>query len=122
MNDSSQDQLRYTRTIAVQLAEISLEFLERCEAERLIEVRTVRVAEPSYSAQDIRQLSLIHRLHEVLGIDIQDLEVVLHLRSQLLDLQNQMQETERQWIAREEQLLNEMIDLRRRLSEDADWE
>jgi DNA-binding transcriptional MerR regulator len=122
MQDSSQDQLRYTRTMTVQLANISLEFLESCEAERLIEARTTGVGEPSYSAQDIRQLSLIRRLHEVLEIDMQDLEVVLHLRSQLLDLQDQMQEMERQWSAREEQLLNEMLDLRRRLSEDADWE
>jgi len=108
--------------MAVQLADISLEFLERCETEHLIEVRTVRIDEPSYSAQDIRQLSLIGRLHEVLGIDMQDLEVVLHLRNQLLDLQDQMQEMERQWTAREEQLLNEMVDLRRRLSEEVDWE
>lgn len=122
MQNSSPDQLRYTRTVAVQLAEISLEFLERCEAERLIEVRTAQTSEPSYSAQDIRRLALIRRLHEVLAIDMQDLEVVLHLRSQLVGLQIQMQEMERQWITREEQLLNEMLDLRRRLAEDADWE
>lgn len=122
MQNSSPDQLRYTRTVAVQLAEISLEFLERCEAERLIEVRTAQTSEPSYSAQDIRRLALIRRLHEVLAIDMQDLEVVLHLRSQLVGLQIQMQEMERQWITREQQLLNEMLDLRRRLAEDADWE
>jgi MerR family transcriptional regulator/heat shock protein HspR len=122
MENSSQDQLRYTRTIAVELAEISVEFLERCEAERLIKVRTVKVDEPSYSVQDVRQLTLIRRLHEDLGIDMQDLDVVLHLRSQLLDLQEQMQEMERQWVTRQEQLLNEMLDLRRRLAEDADWE
>jgi MerR family transcriptional regulator/heat shock protein HspR len=122
MENSSQDQLRYTRTIAVELAEISVEFLERCEAERLIEVRTVKVDEPSYSVQDVRQLTLIRRLHEDLGIDMQDLDVVLHLRRQLLDLQEQMQEMERQWVTRQEQLLNEMLDLRRRLAEDADWE
>ena len=114
--------MRYTRKMAVQLANISLEFLERCEAERLIELRTASDDEPSYSAQDIRHLALIRRLHEVLAIGMQDLEVVLHLRSQLMELQDQMQEMERQWIAREEQLLNEMLDLRRQLAEDADWE
>jgi MerR family transcriptional regulator/heat shock protein HspR len=122
MQDNSKEQLRYTRTMAVQLADISLEFLERCEAERLIEVRSERVDDPSFSVKDIRQLLLIRRLHDVLGIDIQDLEIVLHLRSQLLDLQKQMQEMEHQWIAREEELLNEMLELRRRFAEDADWE
>ena len=122
MENFSQDQIRYTRIIAVQLANISLEFLERCEAECLIEVRSAQADEPSYSVQDVRRLALIRRLHEVLGINMQDLEVVLHLRNQLLDLQKQMQEMERQWIVREEKLLKEMLDLRSQLSEDADWE
>ena len=121
MPENSKQQLRYTRTMAVQLADTSLEFLERCEAERLIEVRSERLDEPSYSVQDIRQLLLIRRLHDVLEIDLQDLEVVLHLRRQLLDLQEQMQVMERQWTAREEQLLNEMLDLRRRMAEEVDW-
>lgn len=121
MHQYSRNQIRYTRTMVIQLAEFSPEFLEKCEVEQLIETSTVGDDEPSYSAQDIRHLALIRRLHEVLGIDMQDLEVVLHLRSQLLDLQDQIQEMERQWVAREEQLLNEMLELRRRLSEDANW-
>jgi MerR family transcriptional regulator/heat shock protein HspR len=107
--------------MVIQLAEISPEFLEKCEVEQLIETSTVGDDEPSYSAQDIRHLALIRRLHEVLGLDMQDLEVVIHLRSQLMDLQDRMQEMERHWIAREEQLLNEMIDLRKKLAEDAHW-
>lgn len=121
MHQYSRNQIRYTRTMVIQLAEISPEFLEKCEVEQLIETSTVGDDEPSYSAQDIRHLALIRRLHEVLGLDMQDLEVVIHLRSQLMDLQDRMQEMERQWIAREEQLLNEMIDLRKKLAEDAHW-
>ena len=121
MQDSYQNQPVYTRRIAVQIAEISLEFLQRCEAEHLIEEQTVPLDEPAYTAQDIRQLALIRRLHEVLGIDMQDMEVVLHLRSQLLDLQMQIEEVERQWTDREEQLLAELIELRRQLSDDAEW-
>ena len=121
MHQYSRNQIRYTRTMVIQLAEISPEFLEKCEVEQLIETSTVGDDEPSYSAQDIRHLALIRRLHEVLGIDMQDLEVVIHLRSQLMDLQDRMQEMERQWIAREEHLLNEMIDLRKKLAEDAHW-
>lgn len=122
MQDSSQDQIRFTRTMVVELAEISMEFLERCEVERLIEVDDAPADEPTFSAGDIRRLALLHRLNEVLGIHVQDLEVVLHLRNQLLDLQQQMQEMERQWFTREEQLLKEMFDLRRRIASDADWE
>jgi MerR family transcriptional regulator/heat shock protein HspR len=122
MNDFPLDEPRYSRILAAQLANISLELLERCETERLIEVRIIQGGQPGYSASDIRHLALIHRMHEVLGVDMQDLEVVLHLRNQLLALQEQMQEMERQWLAREEKLLDEMLDLRRRLADDADWE
>lgn len=121
MQEPSQEIPQYTRIHAVQLAEVSVEFLERCETERLIEVRTASIEEPAYSAQDVRRLALIRRLHEVLGIRLQDLEVVLYLRSQLLELQEQMQEIERQSVAREEQLLQEMLEMRRRLAEEADW-
>jgi DNA-binding transcriptional MerR regulator len=122
MKNSSQDQPRYTRALAAQLADISIDFLERCESERLIEIRVMQTDEQKYSARDIRRLALIGRLHDVLGINLGDLEVVLHLRTQLLDMQEQMQDLERQWIAREEKLLKEMLDLRRRIAEDADWE
>ncbi len=122
MKNASQDQPRYTRAHAAQLADISIEFLARCESERLIEIRTMQTDEPIYSARDIRRLALIGRLYQVLGINLQDLEVVLHLRNQLLDLQEQMQDLERQHTIREERLLRELAELRQRLAEDADWD
>jgi DNA-binding transcriptional MerR regulator len=111
----------YPRARAAQLADVSLEFLERCEVARLVEVRVVQGREPQYSVQDVRQLALIGRLYQILGVDFQDLEIVLHLRSQLLDLQQQMEEMERQRMEREDQLLRELVDLRRRLADQAEW-
>ncbi|MFN2194519.1 MAG: hypothetical protein ACK2UW_00160 [Anaerolineales bacterium] len=122
MQNSSQDQPLYSRTVAIQIAEISVEFLELCESERLIAVHTTRPDEPSYSAQEIRQLALLRRLNEILGIELQDLEVVLYLRSQLLDLQSEVEAMEREWFAREAQLTSEVLELRRQLAEDVDWE
>lgn len=121
MPNLPQDESYYPRPRAAQLANISLEFLERCEVARLVEVRIVRGREPEYSVQDVRQLALIGRLYQVVGIDFQDLEIVLHLRSQLLDLQQQMEEMERQHMDREEQLLRELVELRRRLADQAEW-
>lgn len=121
MKNRSQDQPRYTRALAAQLADISIDFLAKCESERLIEIRVMQADEPKYSARDIRRLALIGRLHDVLGINLGDLEVVLHLRTQLLDMQEQMQDLERQHTIREERLLRELAELRQRLAEDADW-
>lgn len=121
MNDQPLDEPRYTRTFAAQLADITLDFLERCETERLIEVRIISSDQPGYSARDIRRLTLIRRLHEDLELDFPALEVVLNMRRQLLDLQQQLDDTERQAIEREERLRREMINLRRRLAAEAEW-
>ena len=115
------DEPRYTRLVAAQLAEISLEFLERCEAERLVQVRVIRGGAPGYSARDIRDLARLSRLHEDLDLDFPALEVVQHMRRQLLDLQEMVERLEREMIKREERLVRELVDLRRRLAKETDW-
>jgi len=122
MNNISPDEPRYTRKRATQLANISVQFLEICETERLIEVHLRAADQPCYSINDIRQLSLIRRLHDDLELDLPALEVVLHLRRQLLDLQEQMDELERQANEREERLIRELIKLRSRFADEADWD
>jgi DNA-binding transcriptional MerR regulator len=121
MNDFPLDEPRYTRILAARLANISLEFLDRCETERLIDVRIISGDQPGYSARDIRHLTLIRRLHEDLEIDFPALEVVLNMRRQLLDLQTQMDAFERQAAEREERLKRELANLRKRLADEADW-
>jgi len=121
MSDFPLDEPRYTRILAAQLASISLELLERCETERLIEVRIIQGDQPGYSARDIRQLSLIRRLHEDLELDFPALEVVLNLRRQLLGLQEQLEELERQMTEREERHMREVVKLRRHMADEAEW-
>ena len=122
MNNISPDEQRYTRKRATQLANISFQFLEMCETERLIEIRFTSTDQPCYSINDIRKLSLIRRLHEDLELDFPALEVVLNLRKQLLDLREQMEEIERQASEREEWLIRELINLRSRYADEADWD
>lgn len=121
MNDFPDDEPRYTRIVAAQLAEISITFLERCETERLIQVRVMRGGHPGYSARDIRQLARIGRLHTDLELDFPALEVVLNMRQQVLDLQEQMERLQREMIQREERLTRELVDLRRRLASESEW-
>jgi DNA-binding transcriptional MerR regulator len=122
MNNISPDEPRYNRIRATQLANISVQFLEMCETERLIEVRFRPADQPCYSINDIRQLSLIGRLHNDLELDFPALEIVLHLRRQLMDLQEQVDELERQSSEREERLMRELIKLRSRFADEADWD
>jgi DNA-binding transcriptional MerR regulator len=121
MTDFPLDEPRYTRILAAQLASISLEFLERCETESLIEVRIVQGDQPGYSVHDIRQLALVRRLHQDLELDFPALEVVLNMRNQLLGLQEQLEELERQMTEREERHMREVVNLRRGLADEAEW-
>ena len=76
MNDFPPDEPHYTRIVAAQLANISIEILERCEMERLVRVRVIREGTPGYNARDVRQLARIRRLHRELGLDfLEGLEI-----------------------------------------------
>ncbi|MDI6854762.1 MAG: chaperone modulator CbpM [Deltaproteobacteria bacterium] len=105
----------FTRPIAAQLARVSMDFLEMLEEERLIRPRTTAQGEKGYSAEDITQIVRIRRLHEDLGLDLEAVEIVLHMRRQIVDLLQRMEEMERRLAQRESDLLAEIQELRRRL-------
>lgn len=106
----------FTRTVAAQLARVSLEFLNRCEAQELLRPRELREGESGYTLADIDRLTLIRRFHESLGLDLEAVEVVLHLRDQILNLMSRMEEMERHFAQKEKELLEEIANLRRRLA------
>jgi MerR family transcriptional regulator, heat shock protein HspR len=113
-NASSTPPILFTRTIAAQLARVSLEFLERLEAEDLIQPRELEGGERGYAPEDISRLSRMRRLHETLGLDLAAVEVVLHLRERLTSVLTQMEEMEVRFARREQELLHELNELRRR--------
>ena len=114
-NPDERREALFTRTIAAQLARISLDFLSRLEAEELVRPRGRLQEEECYSAEDISQLARIRRLHEDLGLDLDAVDIVLRMRRQIMDLLRRMEEMERQLAKRERDLLAEIQDLRRRL-------
>lgn len=105
----------FTRSIAAQLARITLEFLSVLEAEALIQPRPSGQGEPGYSAEDITHIVRIRRLHEDLGLDLGAVEIVLHMRRQITDLLKRMEDMEKRLVIRERELLQDIQDLRRRL-------
>ncbi len=113
-NTSAKAPLLFTRTVAAQLARVSLDFLERLEAEALIQPRELEGGEKGYAPEDISRLSRMRRLHDTLGLDLAGLEVVLHLRDRLTALLAQVEEMEARFARREQELLQEIEELRRR--------
>ena len=104
----------FTRTVAAQLAQVSLEFLDRLEADEIMQPRELEGGEKGYAPEDIGRLSRIRRLHETLGLDLASVEIVLRMREQVVDLLAQMEEMEAHFNRREQELRQELDDLRRR--------
>ncbi len=111
----------YTRPVAAQLAQVSIEFLRLCEEENLIQVQVMAGGGQGYSVAHIRHLARIRRLHEDLELDLPAVEVVINLRRRVLDLMTQMDEVERRAAQREQELIDEIRLLRRRLAQEAEW-
>jgi DNA-binding transcriptional MerR regulator len=116
-NTSAKGPMIFTRIVTAQLARVSVEFLDLLEAEDLMRPRLLGAegGELGYAAEDIRRLSQIRRLHETLGLELEAVEVVLHLREQVMNLLARMEDLEARFARREQELLRELDDLRRRL-------
>ncbi|MFZ2089197.1 MAG: chaperone modulator CbpM [Desulfobaccales bacterium] len=104
----------FTRTVAAQLARVPLEFLDRLEAEDLIQPQELEGGEQGYTPEDISRLSRIRRLHETLGLDLGAVDVVLRLRERVTFLLSEMQDLESRFTRREQELLQELNEMRRR--------
>jgi len=115
------DEPFYTRSVAAQVARISLDFLRLCEEENLLQAKIMAGGGQGYSPADIRHMARIRRLREDLELDLPAVEVALHLRRQVVELLAQIDEMERQMSKREQELLNEIQQLRRRLASEGEW-
>lgn len=113
-NPSGKTPVIFARTITAQMARVSVEFLDRLEAEELMRPRAREGDEPGYAPEDIHRLTLIRRLHETLGLDLAAIDVVLHLREQMMEMLVRMEEMEQRFAQREQELLQELHELRRR--------
>lgn len=120
--NTSQDEPLYTRRIAARLARISLDLVDQCERENLIHVQVMRGGGQGLSRRDVQRLVRIRRLQEDLGLELQTIEIVLRMRRRMIDLMHQLDETEQRMAQREEELINEIRALQRRLSEEVRWE
>ena len=119
---SEEEEPLYSRQVAAQLARISLDFLRRCESERFVQPRRLPTGEVGFTASDVRRLARVRRLRYSLGLDLPAVEIVLHLRRQVIDLQNYLAELEKEMEIREQERLREIQELRFRLSQEARWD
>ena len=64
----------------------------------------------------------MRRLRRTLGLDLPAVEVVLHLRRQVIEMQSILAQLEAEMEEREQEWLREVLELRRQVAQEVDWE
>lgn len=118
---SGEEEPLYTRSVAARMARITLDFLRRCEREQFVQPRPLPGGGAGYTAADIRRLARVRRLRYSLGLNLPAVEVVLHLRRQVIELQTHLAQVETEMEQREQMRLREIQELRRRLAHEVKW-
>ncbi|MEA3337124.1 MAG: hypothetical protein U9R25_14535 [Chloroflexota bacterium] len=122
MADPQVDKPRYTRILAAELAGVSVQFVEKCEQNELVRVRSEAPGTHCYSILNVRELVRIRDMVEILELDFDTVEVVLNMRSQIVDLRQQIGQLEQELEQREQELLSQVYQMRRRMSLAGSWE
>lgn len=118
----SQDEERiFTRTVAAELARITLDFLTLCEREALIRPRPMAGGSDGYTRTEIEELARIRRLQRDLDLDLGSIEVVLHMRRRMLEMLEEIETLEAAMSQREQRLQREIQRLRQQISREGDY-
>jgi len=112
---ASTDETLFIPSQAAHLAGVSRTFLDRCQQQGLIKSKLMTGGGIGYDIQAVRQLARIRRLYVDLDLDLETIDVVLHLREQILDLQEQLHQLEHHARQREHRLQADLLKLRRLL-------
>jgi DNA-binding transcriptional MerR regulator len=115
------DEPLYLRSLAIRLAQITPDFMILCEQEGLVQARNMTGGGQGFDAQSIRRLALIHRLYQELELDLETIDLVIHLRSQIVDLYREIDDLEKRVRQREQSLMDEIQALRQQQIQTQDW-
>ena len=77
------DQSLYEEHAAAYIACVSLDFLVSCRKQGLVPVGSPDQGPPAYTWTDIQLLVVIRRLHEDLRVELNAMDLILHLRHRL---------------------------------------
>jgi len=103
----------YIRSVAIQMARVTPDFLIRCEQEGLVSAQVMTGGGMGFNSESIRQLVTIRHLYQELELDLETIDLILHMRQQIIDLNKQLDNLERRARLREQRLLSEIRELRR---------
>jgi MerR family transcriptional regulator/heat shock protein HspR len=85
------EQHYYTIKVAAELCGMHEQSLRMYERRGLIAPRRSPGNIRRFSAQDVEQIRFIKRLVDELGVNLAGVEVILHMRQQLIEVQEQLE-------------------------------
>ena len=104
------------RTVA-RLSRVSEEFIHQCERHELVSCRIMLHGRKGLCLADACKLKRIRHLHEDMGLDLEAVDFVLRYRNQIQTMQRWLDEMEQRMRQKEQEHLNEILALRRRLAQ-----
>ncbi len=115
------DTPRFPLPIAARLAGVSPALVRHLERLGWIQPKVLPGGGKGYSLHDVRLLIRVREWREVLGLNMAGVEVALHLRNQILALQEELARMEAEMERRVAALNAEIQRLRRILAEEGRW-
>ena len=111
-----------SQVMAIHQARIDEAWLQVCEEAGWIRPKPRRGGGLGYSQRDVRRLARARRLRDQLGLNENGIDVVLHMRRQIVALQEALQSAEQERQQREQQLQAEIRRLRRQIAANGHFE
>ena len=115
-------EVHFEHRTAARLARVAEEFIHQCEREELIISRIMLHGKKGLCCADVCKLKRIHHLHEDMGLDLEAVDFVLRYRNQIQTMQRRLDEMEQRMRQKEQEHLNEILALRRRLAQQSEWD
>jgi len=113
-------EVHFEHRTAARLARVAEEFIHRCEREELVTSRIVLHGKKSLCIADVCKLKRIRHLHEDIGLDLEAVDFVLRYRNQIQTMQRRLDEMEQRMRQKEQEHLNEILALHRRLAQQSE--
>ena len=114
---SDHPEVHFERRTVARLARVSEEFIQQCERHELVTCRIMLHGRKGLCLADVYKLKRIRHLHEDMGLDLEAVDFVLRYRKRIKTMQNQLEEMEQRMHQKEQEHLNEILALRRRLAQ-----
>jgi len=114
---SDHPEVHFERRTVARLARVSEEFIQQCERHELVRCRIMLHGRKGLCLADVYKLKRIRHLHEDMGLDLEAVDFVLRYRKRIKTMQNQLEEMEQRMHQKEQEHLNEILALRRRLAQ-----